>query len=124
MNNIVRHAFSIALFSVSAAALAWNSPRDDYYRIKLTKNLGGLDIKVQTFSGPAVAVGLENRSGKTATCSASFVSYPHIPTMDETRKVILAAGKRATLAYPARKLGGNFSTAFVNVNCAENKTGQ
>jgi hypothetical protein len=93
--------------------------RDWDYRVKLTKNTGGLDIKVHAFGGPAATVGLENHSGKTARCTASFVSYPHTPTQDETRSATIAAGKNATLAYPAEKLGGYFSTAFVDVKCTE-----
>ena len=91
------------------------------YRIKLTKNTGDLNIVVRTFVGPAVTVGLENQSGKAALCSASFVSYPHTPSVDETRSASIAAGKHATLVYPAAALGGNFSTAFVNVKCLEEK---
>lgn len=90
------------------------------YNIKLTKDTGGLNIVVRTAAGEAVAVGLENLSGKPARCTASFVSYPHSPGPDETRSATVAPGQKATLSYPARTLG-MFSTAFVDVKCTEKK---
>lgn len=90
-------------------------PQD--YNIKLTKNTNGLDIVVHAARGPAVTVGLENRSRQTATCSASFVNYPHRPSGDEIRSAAVAPGKRATLAYPVLNFGSDFSTVFVDVNC-------
>lgn len=105
----------LALTCLSALAELRPLPLD--YRVKLTQNTGGLDIVVNASNGPAVVVGLENRSGQTAKCTASFVNYPHRPTLDETRSVTVAPGKNATLGYPAAKLGGNFSTAFVDVKC-------
>jgi hypothetical protein len=115
MNNIVRSVLLLVLMATNTVVMAKLSVWD--YRIKLVKDTGGLNIVVRTFNGPAVTVGLENKSGKTARCSASFVSYPHTPTPEEIRSVSIAAGKKATLAYPAINLGGEFSTAFVNVKC-------
>lgn len=121
MPKLCRYALFVVLAAAAHAGAQALEPIRDY-RIKLTKNLGGLDIAVATFSGPAVTVGLKNRSGTTALCSASFVSYPHTVTMDETRRAVLAPGEQATLAYPAKNLGGNFSTAFVDVKCSEHKS--
>ena len=116
MNTMLSKA-AVALLALTCfSALAELRPPLDY-RVKLTKNTGGLDIVVNASNGPAVVVGLENRSGQTAKCTASFVSYPHRPTLDETRSVTVAPGKNATLGYPAARLGGNFSTAFVDVKC-------
>ena len=116
MKTLIRGAIFFVLSLSAAHADIRPLPNQDY-RVKLTKNTGGLNIGVHASSGPAVAVGLDNRSDKVALCSASFVSYPHNATMDETRSTTVAPGKRATLAYPAAKLGGNFSTAFVDVKC-------
>lgn len=115
MSNIVRY-LSLALALSSTAAMAMDG--DWSYRIKLTKNTGGLDIAFTTFVGPAVVVGVQNRSSKAVFCIASFVSYPHTPTPDEQRGAPVPPGKGVTLAYPARKLG-IFSTAFVDVKCSE-----
>ena len=115
MNRIVGYAIGF-LAVVSASALATMPPWE--YRIKLTKNMDGLNIVAHTFVGPAVTVGLENHAGKTAYCTASFVSYPHAPSRDEMISVKVLAGKRATLAYPLGKLGGNISTAFVDLKCS------
>lgn len=87
------------------------------YNIRLTRNTNGLDIAVHAMRGPAVTVGIENRSGRTATCSASFVHYPHRPAASEIRSATVAPGKTATLAYPILNFGGEFSTAFVDVVC-------
>lgn len=115
MKKIPRFAVAVFPFSLFGHALAMQPTPD--YRIKLTKDIGGLDIVIHTFVGSAVTVGLENRSGKTVLCSASFVSYPHTPTRDETRSATVAPGRHAALGYPADKLGGEFSTAFVDVKC-------
>lgn len=117
MNKMIPCA--VVLLALGSAALATKPPWE--YRIKLTKNTGDLDIAVQTFTGPAVTVGLENRSGKTAHCRASFVGYPHKPSPDEFARATVAAGKRATLAYPLEKLGGSISTAFVDLTCSETR---
>lgn len=116
MKTLFSNSAVAVLALISLSALAELRPPFDY-RVKLTKNTGGLDIVVNASYGPSVVVGLENRSGKTALCTASFVSYPHRPTLDETRSATVAPGKNATLAYPVAKFGGNFSTAFVDVNC-------
>lgn len=107
-----------ALATALISAQAMNP--DATYRIVLTKDTSGLDIAIRTFDGPAVAVGLENRSGKPAQCTASFVNYPHKPSLDETRRVTIEAGKSGALVYPALKFGV-FSTAYVNVKCVEKK---
>lgn len=116
MNRIIRYA-AAATFAISMPALATMPPWD--YRIKLTKHTGDLDISAHAFVGPAVTVGLENRSAKTVRCTASFVAYPHAPSRDEMLSAKIGAGKRATLAYPLEKLGANISTAFVDLNCTE-----
>ena len=114
MNRIARSAFLLAV--ASSSAMAAMPPWE--YRIKLTKNTGDLNIVANTFVGPAVTVGLENHSDKTAFCSASFVSYPHAPSRDEIVSAKVAAGKKATLTYPLEKLGENISTAFVDLTCS------
>ena len=102
--------------TLASPAFARLLPPQDY-NIKLTKNTNGLDIVVHAMRGPAVTVGVENRSGKAATCSASFVNYPHRPASNEIRSASVAPGKRATLAYPILNFGSDFSTVFVDVNC-------
>jgi hypothetical protein len=119
MNKIIFCAMVAATTLALPPAFAMR--RDWDYRIKLSKNTGGLAIEVHTFVGPAVTVGLENRSAETVRCSASFVNYPHTPTLDETRTVTIRAGKSATLAYPIGNFGSEFSTAFVDVKCAVKK---
>ncbi len=108
--------FALLLAVASSSAMATMPPWD--YRIKLSKNTGDLNIVANTFVGPSVTVGLENHSDKTAYCSASFVSYPHAANKDEMLGAKIQPGKRATLAYPLEKLGGNISTAFVDLTCS------
>ena len=114
MNRIAHFVALLAV--VSTSAMAAMPPWE--YRIKLTKHTDGLNIVANTFVGPAVTVGLENHSDKTVFCTASFVSYPHTPSKDETVSAKVPAGKRATLAYPLQKLGTKISTAFVDLRCS------
>jgi len=113
-----------SILVVSICALAPIPPSADAmstsfsYRIELTRDTGGLDVGIQTSAGPAVVVGLENRSVKTALCAAAFQYYPHAPLFDEIRWATVEPGKRATLGYPVRHFG-RFSTGFVQVKCAE-----
>lgn len=111
--------FTLLAAVVSSTAFATKPPWE--YRIILTSNMGGLDITAHTFVGPAVTVGLENHSDRTASCTASFVSYPHTPSRDELVTASIPAGKRAVLAYPLEKLGANISTVFVDLTCSKLK---
>ena len=120
MTKTIRYVIVAVVAAVFASVLGATPSWD--YRIKLTKETGGLNITVRSFVGPAVVVGLENHSAKTAHCTASFVSYPHAPSKDETVSATVPAGKRGTLTYPLQKLGDHISTAFVSVKCAEKKT--
>ena len=103
--------FGFAQASVSTS-LPWN------YRIELTQDTGGLDIVVTPFAGVEITVGVENRSDKTARCTAGFADHQHKLTPTEMRHTTIVPGKRATLGYPARKFG-EFQIAYVDVKCVE-----
>lgn len=105
-----------AFVAMPIPANAWWG--DFNYPIKLTSDTGGLNVDIQTYSGPAVLVSLHNRADRAAMCAAAFQYYRHPPTVDEVRSTTIEPGKRRALVYPVRGFGA-FSTAFVDVRCVE-----
>jgi hypothetical protein len=123
MKNTTRHIAAILITAALVAAPAASSARgNSHYRIELSEDTGDLLILVTTSSGPAVIVALENKSAHDAVCIAGFTRSRHRPSADETLKATVAAGGNATLTYPTSKLGGHFSTVFIDLRCTEKNT--
>ncbi len=107
-----------AAFSSAQASVSTFGPRQ--YRIELKQDTGGMDIVVTPFAGEVVVVGLENRSDKTALCTAGFADHQHKLLPTEMRHASVAPGKRVTLGYSMHKMD-EATVVYVNVKCAEKK---
>jgi hypothetical protein len=119
MHNRLRFIALAALGLVSVATQASVSTSDPrQYRIELKQDTGGLDVVVTPFAGEAVVVALENRSDKTARCTAGFADHQHKLLPTEMRHATIAAGKRATLGYSMHKMD-EATVVYVTVKCAE-----
>jgi hypothetical protein len=113
MNRIARNAEIVILGSALAIPVALAQS----YKINLTKNVGDLDMAVETSDGQLVVVGLENRSAQDAICTAGFNSYPSDPSPDQMVSTTVAAGQRGTLTYPVGNLNDITSNVFVTLTC-------
>lgn len=111
-----KQTLAIALIAAAPAAFAGIStgPISSGYRIDVEKKqLNGLDIAITTSAGPAAAVLLENRSGKTARCKVDFINGPQLPRAHE---VTLAPGQSTTVSHPAAR---EVTIYRIGVTCAE-----
>ena len=111
-------AATLLAFGSAQASVSTFGPRQ--YRIELKQDTGGLDIVVTPFAGESVVVALENRSDKTARCTAGFADHQHKLLPTEMRHASIAAGKRATLGYSMHKMD-EATVVYVTVKCAEAK---